>query len=93
VTEASAPVGTLRAYPDIDTAWKRLKEFTGGEFKEELTDYGTCCLFVEAEFARYAGMRPKYFRCSGWGVRNGRRVVTGPPCLPFRLPALVSDYR
>lgn len=65
MTEAFTPVGALRAYPDIDTAWSRLKEFTGNEFKGELTDYGTCCSFVEAEFARY-GPRDFYRRSTGY---------------------------
>lgn len=42
----------MRAYPEIAIAWDRLAEFLGGDFEPALTDYGACCRFVDAEFAR-----------------------------------------
>ncbi len=65
MTEVPDPAHTLRAYPDIDAAWNRLKEFTGSEFRDELTDYGMCCSFVEAEFAQY-GPRDFYHLSTGY---------------------------
>jgi hypothetical protein len=65
VTEVPVPDGSLRAYPGIDAAWSRLKEYTGSEFRDELTDYGACCSFVEAEFARY-GPRDFYRLSTGY---------------------------
>ncbi len=53
MTCMSELTGPLRAYPDIDTAWDRLRQFVGHAFREELTDYEACCSFVEAEFARH----------------------------------------
>lgn len=55
----------LRAYPDINTAWKRLHEFVGDSFKAELTDYSSCCSFVEEEFARH-GPAEFYTRSRGY---------------------------
>lgn len=55
----------IRAYPDIDTAWTRLREFAGESFRAELTDYGACCSFVEEEFARY-GPADFYTRSVGY---------------------------
>lgn len=42
----------LRAYPDIDLAWHRLAEHLGDDFDPALTDYATCCLRVNDEWAR-----------------------------------------
>lgn len=39
------------------------------------------------------GLRPKYFRCSGWDGRNGRRVLAGLPGLPVGLLSSAFDYR
>lgn len=64
MTGISAPADALRAYPDIGAAWTRLREFAGSEFRGELTDYETCCSFVEAEFARYG---PRDFYCLSIG--------------------------
>ena len=43
----------LRAYQDIHTAWERLAEYLGEDFRPHLTDCQSCCTFVEEEFARY----------------------------------------
>ena len=43
----------LRAYHDIQTAWERLADYLRDDFRRDLTDYESCCLFVEKEFARY----------------------------------------
>lgn len=57
--------GPFRAYPDIDTAWERLRQFTGHAFRDELTDYERCCSFVETEFAQY-GPHDFYRRSTGY---------------------------
>ena len=40
-----------------------------------------------------AGLRSKYFRCSGWGVRDGWCVAVRLFGLSSRMPTPVSDYR
>lgn len=65
MTNSCDRTGPLRAYPDIDTAWDRLRQFAGRAFRDELTDYGMCCSFVEAEFARH-GPRDFYGRSIGY---------------------------
>jgi SAM-dependent methyltransferase len=57
----SGSLSPLRAYPRIGIAWERLAEFLGGEFDPGLTDYGTCCTFVEEEFGR---LGPDFYRSS-----------------------------
>lgn len=42
----------VRAYSSINVAWRRLEEFLGDRFDQSLTDYTTCCTFVEDEFFR-----------------------------------------
>lgn len=38
------------AYPHIDTAWQRLREFLGEQFDDSLLDYATCCHYMDSEF-------------------------------------------
>lgn len=41
----------VRAYPDIATAWDRLREHCGPSFDESLTEFGACCQAVDVEFS------------------------------------------
>lgn len=65
MTSPAVARSALRAYPEISTAWDRLADYLEDGFRPELTDYDTCCGFVEQEFAKY-GPHDFYRRSYGY---------------------------